>query len=152
MAKYYKGPYRPINPAKYSGNVNNIIYRSGYEARVMRYLDLHPDVLQWSSEELAIPYLSPIDNKVHRYFVDFVVKIKTKDGKIQTWLLEVKPKVQTAPPKVKSGKASAKYLKEVFTWGINEAKWKAAERYCTKHGYQFKLITEKEIGIDDKFF
>lgn len=148
MAKYYQGLFQPKNPAKYKGDVNNIIYRSGYEARVMNYLDSHPDVLQWSSEELAIPYLSPIDNKIHRYFVDFVVKMKTKDGNIETWLLEVKPAKQTKPPAVKSGKPTAKYIKEVFTWGVNEAKWRAAERYCAKNGYKFKWITEKEIGIE----
>lgn len=94
----YKGTFTPKNPSKYNGNSKNIIYRSNWELRVMKYFDDHPNVIWWASEELTIPYVSPVDNKTHRYFPDFIVKMRLKDGKVTTYILEVKPLAQTKMP------------------------------------------------------
>lgn len=110
----------------------------------MAYLDRHPDVISWGSETVVIPYRSPIDNRMHRYFMDFIVQMKTVDGKIDTLLIEVKPKKQTAPPK-KPTRMTRRFLNEVRTWGVNEAKWKATTEYVTKRGWKFVILTEKEI-------
>lgn len=140
----YKGQFKPKNPKKYKGDPDNIIYRSLWEAKFMTYLDDHPDVLEWSSEEIAIPYLSPIDNKWHRYFPDFVVKRKDIHGKIETIMVEVKPYAQTIEPR-KQKKKTKRYINEVYTWGINSSKWEAAEEYCKKRGWIFMKITEKNL-------
>lgn len=143
-----KGFFRPKNPKKYKGDPTNIIYRSLWEAKLMSYLDGHPDVLQWSSEEFSIPYRSPIDGKIHRYFPDFYVKMKNKDGLVETVVIEVKPYKQTMPPKVQS-RATKRYITEVKTWGINSAKWKAAVDFCKDRKWSFKIMTEKELGISN---
>jgi hypothetical protein len=143
--KTYKGRFSPKNPKKYAGDPTNIIYRSLWELRVMKYLDENVNVLEWKSEEIAIPYISPVDGRYHRYFPDFVVKVRAPEGVTKTMILEVKPKAQTKEP-VKKKKSRA-YITEVATWGINQAKWKAAEEYCLDRGWQFKLITEDELGI-----
>lgn len=97
----HKGMFRALNPKKYKGDASKIIYRSSWELKLMMHLDAHPDVVEWSSEEVVIPYVSPIDRKRHRYFVDFFVKRKGRDGKLESILIEVKPKAQTTPPDVK---------------------------------------------------
>ena len=112
----------------------------------MDWLDRNSNVLEWSSEELIIPYLSPIDNKYHRYFPDFVAKIKGKDGKARKFVIEVKPEKQTKPP-VKPKKVTKSVINEIATWGINEAKWDAALSFCQDRGWEFKIITEKELNI-----
>lgn len=142
----YKGKFSPKNPKKYRGDPTNIVYRSLWELRVMKYLDENSMIVEWSSEELAIPYICPTDNRYHRYFPDFVIKARTSDGGVQTMILEVKPKKETMEPKVQK-KRSRKYLTEVMTWGKNQAKWKAATEYCADRGWQFKLITEDHLGI-----
>ena len=148
MAKYHQGPFKCLNPQKYRGNPTNIIYRSGWERVVMSYLDKHQDVLEWNSEEVIIPYVSPIDNRRHRYFLDFWVKKKNKDGTVETCLIEVKPKKQTVPPKPhKGGKPTRKLLNEIKTWGVNEAKWAAARIYCASRGWKFYIFTEDDIGV-----
>jgi hypothetical protein len=146
MTKYHQGRFRAKNPQKYKGDVNNIIYRSGWELKVLMKFDLHPDVISYSSEEIVIPYISPVDNKKHRYYVDFYVKMKDKDGKIKEYLLEVKPLKQTFPP-VKGKKVTKGYINEVMTYAVNQAKWDAARNYCEKKGLEFMIMTEKELGI-----
>lgn len=141
-----KGFFKPINPQKYKGNPTQIIYRSSWECRVMSFLDNNPSIVQWSSEEIVIPYLSPIDRKVHRYFPDFYIKVKDKNGTIKEMIWEIKPKKQSIQPK-KQSRITQRYINEVVTWGINEAKWKAAEEYCLDRGWQFKVLTEDDIGI-----
>lgn len=146
MAKYNQGFFKPKHPEKYRGDPTNIVYRSGWELRLMSHFDLHPDVIWWSSEERIIPYRSPVDNRVHRYFPDFLIHTRTKDGKTRTTLIEVKPKNQTVPPKPQSGRNSKKrYLQEVMTWGVNQQKWKAAEEYCKDRGWSFMVMTEDHI-------
>lgn len=145
----YKGKFSPKNPQKYAGDPTKIIYRSSWELKLMMKFDGHPDVLEWSSEEVVIPYISPIDLKPHRYFPDFLVKKRNfSDGKIVTVLIEVKPHKQTSPPKVQSGKKpTRRYINEVKTWGVNEAKWHAAIAYCKDRGWKFEIMTEKDLGI-----
>lgn len=113
----------------------------------MKWCDTNPNVLEWGSEEIIIPYLSPIDNRVHRYFVDFYVKIKTAEGKIEKYLIEIKPSKFTKQP-VKPKKVTKRFIEEVQTWGINQSKWKNAQEYCENKGWKFMIITEKELGLD----
>ena len=142
----YKGFFKPKNPQKYRGDPTNIIYRSGWELKLMLYLDEHKDVINWGSEELIIPYRSPIDGKVHRYFPDFIVTKINKQGLKETAIIEVKPKKQTVPPQ-KQSKVTKRYLTEVKNWGVNEAKWKAATEFCKDRGWSFHIFTEKELRI-----
>lgn len=142
----YKGLFKPTNPAKYRGDPTSIVYRSSWELKFMSYLDAHKDVIHWASEELYVPYRSPIDNKIHRYFPDFIVKMQNKHGSIETLMIEIKPAKETTPPK-KQQKVTKKYLKEVYTWGINSAKWDAAREYCKDKNWKFLLMTENELGI-----
>ena len=148
----YKGKFKPRNPKKYKGNPTNIIYRSLLERRFMVYLDRTPSVLKWSSEEIIIPYVSPLDKRVHRYFPDFYMKYKNKPGMIVEQLIEIKPSQQTKPPSPKrkltpKGRTSKRYLKEVNLYIINEAKWKQAIKFCEERGWEWRIITEKEIKI-----
>jgi hypothetical protein len=152
MAKYYQGRFKPKNPKKYMGDPTNIIYRSGWEFKLMRYLDAHPDVLEWGSEELIVPYRSPIDGRMHRYFPDFLVKQINRSKKRETVLIEVKPKAQTVPPDISKkntskGNISRRYINEVKTWGVNQAKWEAAEEFCKDRGWKFQIMHEGHLGI-----
>jgi hypothetical protein len=142
----YKGVFKPKNPKKYRGDPTNIIYRSGWELKLMLYLDDHKDIVSWGSEEVIIPYRSPIDGKVHRYFPDFIVTKINNNGLKETAIIEVKPKKQTTPPQ-KQKKLTKQYITEVKTWGVNEAKWKAAGEFCKDRGWSFHIFTEKELGI-----
>jgi hypothetical protein len=144
MAHYKQGFFKPLNPKKYIGDPTNIVFRSGWEKRVMDWLDTNSNVIRWGSEEVVIPYVSPIDNKVHRYFTDFYVEAVGRDGETRKMLLEVKPKAQTQEPKVQSRKTK-RYITEVMTYGVNQAKWKAAEDFCRNKGWEFRLITETEL-------
>ena len=142
----YKGKYIPKNPQKYKGNPSQIIYRSLWERKFMVYCDNNPNVLEWQSEEFCIPYRSPIDNKVHRYFPDFFIKYKDVSGKIRSSLIEVKPLRQCSPPS-KPKRQTKKYLNEAYEYAKNQAKWKAAQDYCADRMWEFKVMTEKELGI-----
>jgi hypothetical protein len=145
MARDYKqGFYKPKFPKKYMGDPTNIVYRSGWEKRTMDYLDSNINVLRWSSEEVVVPYISPIDNRPHRYFVDFYVEAVAPNGSIKKMLLEVKPAAQTKPPAA-SKRRTKRYITEVMTWGVNDAKWKAAKEYCAERGWEFRIITEAEL-------
>jgi len=140
----YSGRFLPTNPHKYVGDHKNIIYRSSWECRFMHKFDISDWVISWASEELVIPYISPVDGKWHRYFVDFVIKVKDKDGKLKTWMIEVKPKKQTKAPEVKK-RITKQYITEVTTWGVNQAKWKAATEYCLDRGWEFVIFTEDHL-------
>ena len=142
----YKGRYQPNNPLKYKGNFRNIIYRSLWELKFMKYCDSNPNILEWGSEEFCLPYRSPLDNKVHRYFPDFYIKVKENTGQIKKYIIEVKPKRQCMEPKPQKKKTRT-YIYEVREYAKNQAKWKAAEEYCLDRGYEFKVLTEKELGI-----
>jgi len=142
----YKGFFKPKNPQKYKGNPSNIIYRSRWECLLMDRFDKDPNVISWGSEEVVIPYRSPVDNRMHRYFVDFIATIINKDGVKKTVLIEVKPAAQTKPPVVQNSK-TRRYITEVMTWGVNEAKWIAAKEYCKDRGWEFMIFTEHELGL-----
>ena len=138
----YSGKYRPTNPRKYKGDPTNVIYRSLWERKFMQWCDLNSNIKEWGSEEFFIPYRSPVDKRVHRYFPDFYCeRIDPKTGKLIKEIIEVKPKRETLPPKSK-GKT---LLKEQKTYIINQVKWEAAHDYCTDRGYVFRVFTEEQI-------
>ena len=143
----YQGLYQPKNPKKYEGDPSKIVYRSSWERLFMEWLDLNPDVSLWESEEFYIPYISPVDNRQHRYFVDF--KVKFANG--STLLIEIKPAHQTKKPVPRKGKKVALLESEVKTYAVNYAKWKAAEKYAAERGMKFAVFTEhtlKSLGIN----
>jgi hypothetical protein len=111
----------------------------------MKWLDENPSVIWWASEELIIRYKSPIDQKMHRYFPDFIVRLKQKNGTESTVVIEIKPQKQTVKPEQK--RKTKRYLQEAATYAVNQEKWRAADLFCKEHGWQFKVLTEKDIGI-----
>jgi len=145
MAKFQQGIFKPKNFMKYKGDSTKIVYRSSWELKFMKYLDMNDRVISWNSEEVIIPYISPIDNKQHRYFVDFWVKFNTKDG-IKEFMIEIKPYTQTQMPK-QPKRRTQRYLTEVETYIVNQAKWKYAKAYCDKNNMTFLVITEKNINF-----
>jgi hypothetical protein len=112
----------------------------------MVYCDNNEKILEWGSEEIALPYRSPLDGKIHRYFPDFYIKVKESNGQIKKYLVEIKPKKQTVEPKVQKRKTKS-YIYEVTEWVRNQAKWKAAQNFCEDRQWEFKVITEDELGI-----
>ena len=142
----YKGKYSPINPRKYKGDPNNVIYRSLWERRFMKYCDTTVNILEWGSEEIIVGYISPLDNRPHRYFPDFYIKVKESTGQIKTYLIEIKPKKQTVEPEKKK-RVTKGYLYEVMEYAKNQAKWSAAREFCKDNGWEFKILTETELGI-----
>jgi len=142
----YKGKYYPSFPRKYKGDPTNIVYRSLWERKFMVYCDKNQNILEWASEEIAIPYRSPIDNRVHRYFPDFYMKVKETNGKIKNYVIEVKPAKQTKPP-AKPKRQTKGYIREAYEYAKNQAKWKMAKEYCADRQWVFKVVTEKELGI-----
>lgn len=142
----YKGKYKLINPHKYDGNPTNVVWRSLWERKYMKYLDLNDNILEWSSEEIFIWYKSPVDGKPHRYFPDFFVKEKKSDGTIKKYLVEIKPKRQTTPP-TKPKRQTKKYISEVYEYAKNQSKWEAAREWCLDRGYDFIILTENELNI-----
>jgi hypothetical protein len=146
MAESLKSKYKPSNPKKYKGDYNNIICRSSWERKFCHWCDLNESVISWGSEEFFIPYISPLDNRVHKYFPDFIVKIKEQTGSIKTYVIEIKPKKQTSPP-VKKSRVTKSFIHETKTYAVNQAKWKAAKEWCDDRLLEFKIITEEELGI-----
>ena len=142
----YKGRYRPNNPLKYKGDYKNIIYRSLWELKFMKYCDSNQNILEWGSEEFFLPYRSPLDNRVHRYFPDFYIKVRENTGKIKKMIIEVKHLRQCMEPK-RQKKKTRGYIYEVREYAKNQAKWKAAKNYCLDRGLEFKILTEDELGI-----
>jgi len=143
---FIQGYFHPRNPSKYIGNPENIVYRSSWELRFMNWCDLNESVLAYGSEEFFIPYRSPMDNKIHRYFPDFIIKIKEQSGELKTYVIEVKPKKQTIPPKQPKRKTK-NWLYEMKTYSVNQAKWAAAEEWCRSRDMEFRVITEAELGL-----
>ena len=143
---FHKRLYKPLFPEKYAGDHTNIVMRSSWETRFASWCDKNPSVVKWSSEETIIPYRCPTDDKIHRYFVDFKIQIRNKDGLLKTYLIEVKPAKQTQPP-VYPGRNTQRYITESMTFIKNQAKWKAAVEYAKDRGYEFKIITEHELGL-----
>lgn len=142
----YKGIFRPNFSKKYIGDSKNIIYRSLWELKFMNYCDKNENVLKWSSEEIWIPYVSPIDNRVHKYFPDFFIKYKDINENIKESLVEIKPKRQVNGPKV-GNKINQKQLVEMKEFAKNQAKWEAAKEFCADRKWQFQILTEVDLGI-----
>ena len=132
------------HPERYKGT-RPITLRSGLEINwVTKFLDKHSSILEWSSESIIVPYYFPISNRRHRYFVDFWMKVLEPDGKVREYLIEIKPKSQTKPPKQPKRK-TRKYLQEVNTYIKNQCKWEAATAYAKRHDMEFKVICEGDI-------
>jgi len=142
----YSGKYRPSYPKKYKGDPRNIIYRSLWERKFMVYCDKNENILEWGSEEIIVPYHSPIDNRYHRYFPDFYIKVRESTGKIKKMIIEIKPYRQCIEPKIQKKKTRG-YVYEVMEYAKNQAKWNAAKEWCLDRGYEFKVLTENELGI-----
>jgi hypothetical protein len=138
----YQGIFIPRSPQKYVGDVSNIVYRSSWERKFFTYCDEHPGIRRWASEEIVIPYQSPLDRRVHRYFPDVWLESQTPDG-IKTFLIEIKPKAQTAlrPHKRKS----RKLIQEAMVVAVNHAKWEAAQAVCAKQNWTFLVLTEEHL-------
>lgn len=149
-----QGVYKPQNPEKYKGDKSNILFRSGWELTFMRWCDTNPAILEWGSEEIVIPYRSPLDAdiekktgrpKYRRYYVDFYVKLRTKTHETKRYLIEIKPLAETKPPVLteKMSKKSKAYIQK--NWIVNTAKWKAAKEYAADRKMEFRVLTEVEI-------
>jgi hypothetical protein len=143
---FHKRKFSPNNPQKYTGDPTNIIMRSSWETKFANWCDLNPSVIQWKSEEVIIPYICGTDNKMHRYYVDFQIRIKDKTGEVKTYLVEIKPSKQTVPP-VFPGRQTKRYLEESFAFIKNQSKWVAAKAYAKERGWEFIIITERELGL-----
>ena len=146
MPESIKSKYKPSYPKKYKGNPDNIICRSSWERKFCKWGDLNENIMEWGSEEFWIPYVSPVDRRVHRYFPDFIIKVKESTGQIKTYVIEVKPNRQTIEPNNKS-RVTKSYIYECKTYAVNQAKWKAATELCEDRRIEFKIITEEELGI-----
>ena len=145
-SRFRQGYYTLINSDKYIGDPTKIIYRSSWEYRFCKYCDTTPEILKWSSEPVAIPYISPLDNKQHNYFVDFYMRLQKPDEEIE-YLVEIKPSKSLKPPMMKEGLVTMKRLNEyneaAKTWLVNRAKFKAAEEFARINGKNFIIVTEE---------
>ena len=112
----------------------------------MVYCDSNSSIVAWASEEIAIPYLSPLDGKLHRYFPDFYIKVRESTGKIKRMIIEIKPQKQCVEPKVQKRKTKS-YVYQVCEYARNQAKWEAAKEFCEDRQWEFKVLTENELGI-----
>lgn len=144
--KYVQGVYGSLNPKKYKGSLP-IIYRSSLEKKIFYLLDTNKNIIQWGSESIVVPYVSPVDNKIHRYFVDLYFKYKDSNNNIVNYLVEIKPFKQTLRPVKTPRKRQKTFLTESYQWAVNQAKWEAATQWANKKGYVFKVITEKDMNI-----
>jgi hypothetical protein len=141
---YIQGIFKPKNPEKYAGNAANIVFRSSWERKFMVFADENPQVLKWASEEIYIPYFSEVDQKIHRYFPDFIMQVRNNQGTIKKYMVEIKPEAQTLPPKKRS-RTTKTYLNEMSTFSVNTSKWRAAEEWCRKNNMEFIIMTEKHL-------
>ena len=146
-SKYYQGRFHPQNPQKYQGDVKNIIYRSSWELKFMKWCDTNDSILEYSSEEFFIPYFDPTTKKVRRYFPDFCVIYISSSGEIKKAVVEIKPLRETKEPVVTKNKRKKTLLNETLTYAKNQAKWKAADEWCKDHMMEFKIITERELSL-----
>ena len=146
MAASKKSQYYPSYPKKYKGNPNNIICRSNWERKFCQWCDNNENILEWGSEEIIIPYRSPLDGRIHRHFPDFYIKVRESNGSVKKYIIEVKPKKQCVEPKVQK-KRTPTYIREVAEYAKNQAKWKAAKDYCEDRLLQFKILTEDNLGV-----
>lgn len=139
--KYRQGIFTPKSGDKFIGN--KAVYRSGLELKFFRFCDDNKNILKWSSENVVVPYVSPVDGRVHRYFVDNYIMVK-EGNNIKNYLVEIKPFRQTKPPATKY-KKKQHLLYEQKQWAINTSKWESAKKYAKQKGWEFIIITEKDL-------
>ena len=142
MRKWRQGIFTPTYQDKFIGSTAT--YRSGLELKFFRFCDNNPNVLEWGSENVVVPYKSPVDNRMHRYFVDNFIVIREGE-QIKKYLVEIKPFKQTQLPTTKY-KKRRHLLYEQKMYITNQAKWEAAKEYGKKKGYVFIILTEKELN------
>ena len=140
-----KGIYKPQNPKKYIGNPNMIVYRSSWERKFCMYCDTRDAIKRWASEEINIPYYNPVKKRPARYYPDFYIESVDKEGKLRKILIEVKPLKETKPPQYKRRTKNVLIAEAMYSQ--NQAKWNAAREFCLDQGWEFKIMTEKELGI-----
>lgn len=138
MGKFRQGLFTPRNPEKYVGDAAKIRYMSSWELSFDKFLDGNPNILRWSSECVAIPYIKPTDGKIHRYYPDYWIEYINKDGEVIQELVEIKPNSQARP-----GKKMSTY--EKVQYAINLAKWESCVNFCNQRGIGFRVLTEKEL-------
>jgi hypothetical protein len=146
---YRQGFWKPKNPEKYIGDVNQIFYRSGWELKFLNFADMNPQVLKYGSEELAIPYFSEVDKKMHRYFPDFLMIVQNNSGQVKKYMVEIKPHKERFIPK-RPSKITKRYITEMKTYSVNQSKWRAAEAFCAKQNIEFIVMDEYSLGIARK--
>lgn len=144
---YSQGKFKPKNPQKYSGDPTEIVFRSSYELKFMNYCDLRESIMEWKSEEFWIPYQDPISGNIKRYFPDFFIKYKDRDGTIRKAVIEVKPKKDLIEPQKNPKRKTKSWAYSVQMWVKNQAKWEAARKWCISRNYEFKIFDETELGI-----
>lgn len=147
MARTLQGKFRPKNPDKYKGNPGEIYYRSSWERTFMNWADLNESVQSWQSEEKVVWYYDPVSKKKRRYFPDFIVNYKNKDGIMMTEMVEIKPYKQIIGPPENPKRRTKAWVNSVYTYITNKAKWEAAMKYCEDRGWSFRLVSEKELGL-----
>ena len=141
----YRGRYTIKRPEKYAGDAKKVVYRSLWERQAFKWCENNPKVKLWNSEEVVVPYVATVDKKLHRYFVDLLIQMEDK----KTYLIEIKPKNQTVPPKKRS-KKTKRYINEMITYSKNQDKWEAATQFAEHKGWKFQVWTEetlKNLGI-----
>jgi len=143
QCQYNQGLFHPVNDSKYKGS-RPIVYRSGLELSFYRFCDRNENVLQWGSESVVVPYISPVDGRMHRYFTDAVLHLNV-NGVTKKYLVEIKPSSQVIPPSTNTRKRRSTVLYEQVRWAQNQAKWEAAKNWCAKHQYEFHILTEKDL-------
>lgn len=145
---YRQGYYQLVNPSKYIGDVNKIIFRSSWEKRFATYCDLNEKILLWGSEPVQIPYFNPVDKVMKPYNVDFYVKVQTSAGD-KEYIVEVKPSRQLQKPNSPVGRATEKkivaYNTQLKTYLVNMSKFQAAKEYAAGRGWEFVIVTENFI-------
>lgn len=149
MRKYLQGFFRPSKPEKYVGDKAQIVFRSGWERKFMSWCDNNPSVILWTSE-YPIEYYSQVDSKVRRYFVDFFIRVRSREGEEKTIMVEIKPASQIVPPKkprTTNHLGMARYLDACKTYQVNQDKWNAAKAYADRNGFIFTTLNEFDLGI-----
>jgi len=145
--KRYPRPrqFRPNHPEKYLGDVSKIIARSSWEVKFMHWCDINSSILKWNSEGVVIPYWSSAEGKMRRYFVDFLIQAVSTDNEVKSFLVEVKPRAQTKPPRNRKNQTAL--LEAARTYQINQDKWKAASAWAKAQGIEFRVLDEYDLGI-----
>lgn len=142
--KFHQGIYQIINNDKYVGK-RPVVYRSNWEKDFCNFCDKNPNIVEWASESMTIPYFNPIKGTMSRYYPDFMISYLDRDGNKIIEVIEVKPYRQTIPPKGGRGKKKTTLLQEHKTYAVNDAKWKAATDFCKERGMIFRIVTERDI-------